>query len=230
MQSIDTKIFRIVSGVHIGVFLILFSYGFLSGCFRKPPDRVIPIEFLVDVRPLTAEAEPAVAEPGPPPQPPPPPVPDPAPPPPPPRPPREIQVNTNRVVRRPAEQPAPPPQQAQGTLTAEEIRRLLDAGAQASDRTSIPDADGRGLAIIRQTLYSIWEAPSRAAVGNAEAVLELRLGPGGAVQSTRLVQASGNPVLDESVQQVGSRIGRIHGLPAGFVERRPRVTIAFSVE
>ncbi len=225
MQSIDKKIFRIVSGVHLVVFFFVFSYGFVSGCFRRPPDRVIPVEFLVDVRTAPDVAEPDVVEPDPAPDPepdPPAPTPDPTP-----RPQRQIQVNTNRVVRRTPEQPAPAPE---NPLTPEEIRRLLDEGATASDRTSIPDEDGRGLAIIRETLYRIWDAPSRAAVGDAEAVLELRLGPGGAVQSTRLSRASGNPILDESVEQVGARIGRIHGLPSGFVERRPRVTIAFSVE
>ncbi len=226
MQSIDKKVFRIVTCVHLAVFMALFSYGFLSGCFRRPPDRVIPIEFLVDVRPAAAEADPVVTAPEPPPPEPPAPTPTPAPP----RPPRQIQVNTNRVVRRPAEQPAPTPQPPAGTLSAEEIQRLLDAGAQASDRTSIPDEDGRGLAIIRRTLFDIWDPPSRAAVGNAEAVLELQLGTGGTVRSTRLARRSGNPVLDESVEQLGGRVGRIHGLPSGFVERWPRVTIAFSVE
>ena len=225
MQSIDKTIFRVVSGIHIAAIVVLFSYGFLRGCFRRPPDRVIPVEFLVDVRPALEDTVERAADPTPQPEEPPP-----APEPRQPRPLRQIQVNTNRVVRRTPEQPAPQPPPTGGTLSAEEIAKLLAEGAQASDRTSIPDEDGRGLAIIRQTLYTVWEAPSRAAVGDAEAVLELRLGPGGTVQSTRLLRASGNPVLDESVERVGARIGRIHGLPSGFVERRPRVTIAFSVE
>ena len=226
MQSIDKKVLRVVSGVHAAAFVVLISYGFLSGCLRRAPDRVIPIEFLVDVRPAASEL--AVDSPAPAPSPPrPAPAPQPAPPP---RPPRQIQVNTNRVVRQAtAPTPAPAPS-SPNPLSAEEIRRLLAEGAQASDRTSIPDADGRGLALIRQTLYTAWEAPSRAAVGDAEATLELHLGTGGVVQSVRLVRPSGNPALDDSVLQVANRIGRIHGLPSGFVERRPRVTIAFSVE
>ena len=231
MQSVDKKIFRIVSGVHIALLFVLFSYGLLSGCFRSAPDRVIPVEFMVDVRPAADEMETAVVEePEPDPEDTPEPEPDPPEPTPQPEPRqrRQIQVNTNRVVRRLPDQPETAT--SENPLTEAEIRELLAAGATAGDRTSIPDEDGRGLAIIRNALYSIWEAPSRASVGDAEAVLELRLGPGGVVQSTRLTRASGNPVLDESVERVGERVGRIHGLPSGFVERRSRVTIAFSVE
>ncbi len=229
MKSVDKRVFRIVSGVHIALLVVLFSYGLVSGCFRRPPDRVIPVEFMVDVRPASDEVESAMIEPEETePDPPVDPEPDPPTPQPDPPPRRQIQVNTNRVVRRLPEQETTSP--TENPLTEEEIREMLAAGATASDRTSIPDEDGRGLVIIRNTLYAIWDAPSRAAVGDAEATLELRLGSGGVVQSTRLLQPSGNPVLDESVEKVGGRIGRIHGLPSGFVERRPRVTIAFSVE
>jgi len=227
MQTIDKRVFRVVSVVHATVILVLFCYGFLSGCFRRPPDRVIPVEFLVDVRPAAPAPVPDPPMPAPVPDPP-----EPAPTPPAPRPPREIQINTNRVVRQARPRQAAPVAASPNPLSAEEIARLLSEGATASDRTSIPDADGRGLALIRKTLYAAWEgsAPARAAVGDAEATLELQLGAGGLVQAVRLIGPSGSPELDASVLQVAERIGRIHGLPPGFVERRPRVTITFSVE
>jgi TonB family protein len=221
MQGIDKKVFRVVTGVHVVIFVLLLSYGFLSGCFRPKPDRVIPVEFLVDARPLASDPVETVSEPTPP---------QPRPDPPQPRPPRDIQVNTNRIVRQPGPPPPPPPPVGGGTLTAEQIRDLLGRGATASDRTAIPDEDGRGLAIIQQTLYAVWQAPSRAAVGDAETTVELQLAADGTVRSARIVRPSGNPVLDESVGQTITQVGRIHGLPSGFTARRPRVTIAFVVE
>lgn len=226
MRTLDKKIFRIVSGVHIGLLVLLFLYGFLGGCFHSEPDRVIPVEFMVDVRPAAEEPESTAVEPEPeeePDEPEPEPEPEPDP-----RPPRQIQVNTNRVVRRLPEETQSTGAESQ--LTQEQIREMLAAGAVAGDRTSIPDEDARGLAIIRNALFAIWETPSRGAVGDAEAIMELRLGAGGVVESARIIQASGNSTLDESVEAVGDRIGRIHGLPSGFVDRRSRVTIAFSVE
>ncbi len=227
MHEIDRRILKRVAGVHAAVVVVLMSYGFLSGCFRKPPDVVIPIEFLVDVR----AAEPVAAERMPEPvrRPRPDPVPDPVVPPEPPRR-REIQVNTNRVVRRTDPPATPPPATPQPTLSQEEIRRLLAAGAQASDRTSIPDEDQRGLAIIRSALYAVWQPPSKASAGDAEAVLMLRLEPDGSVRSAALSRRSGNEVLDRSVEQVGEQVRRIHGLPPGFASRRAQVTIAFTVE
>ncbi|MFU8781396.1 MAG: TonB family protein [Kiritimatiellia bacterium] len=226
MQSFNQKVFKWVAGTHAAIFLVLLSYGTIAGCFRPKPDRVIPIDFVVDVRQPAPDVAPESPAPSPEPRR------DPAPiPPPEPRPPRQIQVNTNRMVRQPTAAPQQPVATAPNPLTAEEIQRLLNAGARAGTVTQIPaDDDARGLATIRNTLYAIWQTPSRAAVGDAEAVLELHLGPGGAVQSTRLIRPSGNPVLDESVTQVGRQIRHIHGLPAGFVQRRSRVTIAFSVE
>ena len=226
MQGVDKRVFRVVAGVHGALLVALVLHGFLQGCLRRPPDRVIPVEFLVDVRPPVPDPAPT-ERPTPPPRPEPQPEPQPVPAP---RPPRQIQVNTNRIVRQtapPAAQPTPP---APNPLSPEEIRRLLAEGAQASDRTSIPDADGRGLAVIRQALDAVWQPPARAAVGDAEALLELRLEPDGTVRASTLSRPSGNSVLDESVTQAAARVGRIHGLPPGFAARRPRVTIAFTVE
>jgi TonB family protein len=229
MKAVDKKVFQVVAGIHIGLIVLIMGGGFLQGCFRRAPDRVIPVEFLVDVRqpsepesPFVPDEDPTAPDPEPEPEPEPDPVP------PEPRD-RTIQVNTNRIIRRIDDQPdvvnvAPNP------LSPEEIQILLDEGAQASDRTVIPDADGKGLAIIRRTLYSIWDTPSRAAVGDSEATLEISLGAGGVVKSARVIVPSGNPVMDASVAQVAGSISRIHGLPNGFVERRPRVTIAFSVQ
>ena len=217
MSEQFSKTFRVVTGVHVGL-------------FEPEPDTIIPVEFVVDVTPPMPDVDellPPVAEPEPEvlPEPDPPatiPEPDPAPPKPKPR--KKIEVSKKRITRSNA-----PKTPKRNKLSEEEIRKLLAAGAKAGDHTSIPDEDQRCFALIKNTLHAVWDQPKAEAVGDAEAGLRITLEPGGRIRSSKLHRKSGNPVLDASVQHVGDTVQRIHGLSADFIRRHPTLTITFCV-
>ncbi len=224
----DKHVFRMVAGVHVAALLLLLSWGCVSRWLAPTPPLAIPVEFIVDVTPSAPGHDaPSFSEP----EPEPPPsdrIPEPTivPPPPKPKPERpKIEVSRKPVVRTVGESaPRPNP------LTEEDIRKLLAAGATAGDRTLIPDEDSRGLALIKTTLDALWQKPSKAAAGDAEAFLRLWIEADGRVGKTELTRRSGNPELDASVDAVGRQVRRIHGLSSDFIHRRSPVTVAFTVQ
>ncbi len=235
MQSINKRVFRTVAGLHLAVLLGLLSWGCVERWMAPKPVIAVPVEFIVDVTPLLEDGmSDTLPEPEPEPEPEampelvpvPPKPPEPKPPKPPePKPPKPEFERGQRIVR---ETGTPAPKK--NTLTPEEIRKLLDMGATAGDRTSIPDEDSRALALIKKTLDTLWQKPSKAAVGNAEAFLRVWIEPDGRVSRAELSRRSGNAALDESVEAVGRLVQRFHGLPAEFIRRRSPVTIAFEVQ
>jgi TonB family protein len=86
------------------------------------------------------------------------------------------------------------------------------------------------MAVIKNTLYSLWDQPAKEDVGSAVAVMKLQLGGGGRVTRAVLSRRSGNAALDDSVERAASDIRRIRGLTPGFIRRHPSVTISFSVD
>jgi len=238
MQSINKRVFKTVAGLHLAVLLMVLSWGCVERWLAPKPVIAVPVEFIVDVTPpmpengvediLLPEPEPApeaIPEliPDPPkPKPPDPPKPKP---PEPPKPPKPAFERGQRIVRETGS-PTPKP----NPLSAEEIRRMLEAGATAGDRTSIPDEDSRALALIKKTLDTLWQKPSKAAAGEAEAFLRVWIEADGRVTRAELSRRSGNAALDESVEAVGRQVQRFHGLPADFIRRRSPVTIAFTVQ
>ncbi len=232
MQSLNTRVFKAVVGVHLALILFFMFQGCVTSCVRPKPEMFIPVEFVVDVSmplPDMGMPEAQIPEPEVPvfPReqvaPPLPKKPDP-PKEPPPRSRREIDVSRNRVVRKEA-----PFGNNRNTLTESEIRKLLEAGARPGDHTSILDEDQRGLALIKQTLDVIWQKPSSAVAGASDTHLKLWLEPDGTVRKTELSKKSGNPELDASVQEVGRQVRRIHGLSPDFIRRRSPVTVGFEV-
>lgn len=233
-------IFKWVLGAHGFVVMVVVFQGIFSGCLQRRDDITIPVEFLVEVSPPTPDPAETQAAPSPEPEPEPEAEPDPIiedrlpepemtpepKPEPKPKPKRKIEVSRKRVTRK-VESSKP---QKQNTLSEEEIRKLLAAGATASDRTSIPGEDQRNLAVIKKTLDAAWQKPSKASAGGAEAILKIWLETDGRIRRVSLSSRSGNPVLDQSVEAAGNRVTRIHGLTPDFVRRRSPVTIAFSVE
>lgn len=224
MESINKRVLKWVVSVHGVLLLVMVLHGCVAGWWplQKPPPATL--EFLVDVTPVVPEDTASQ------PVPPPPQVqddaiPEPEPPPPPQRQRPRIEVSRQRVTR-PIDAEAPPAQ----PLTEEQIRQLLAEGATPSDRTSIPDADARELALIKTTLDAAWQKPSRAEAGDAETFLRLWLQPDGRIERTELSRASGNASLDASVEAVGRNVQRIHGLSPSFIRRRSPVTVAFTVQ
>ena len=221
---------KIVAIAHAAIVLILCAGSWIKALASRPTETIMPIEFVVRVPPAAVDPAPApVPEPpqDPVPAPEPAPEPDPAPrpePKPKPRPRKRIRVSERRVTR------STEPRSPEPALSAEEIKRLLDAGATPSDHTSVPDVDRRSLETLRRRLYGLWEQPSVAEVGGAVAEVSLRFRPDGTVVATELVHPSGNPVMDESVRRALKSVSRIEGLSATFLRQHPLITVAFRVE
>lgn len=233
---------------HIAAALLLAVFGMFQGvsCQRKPKELVLPIEFLVDVSQVEPEPEPEPPAPEP--------EPDDPPPPPKPEPKKEepkkpepkkeevkkppvkkppVKVSTNVVQR--IRTPKPPPKVAVKRptgpkLSPEEIAKLMAMGAKPSDRTVIPGADERALASLKDALYAAWIRPTADQRGRRPAQLELRVDRFGVVTARRLVQSSGSPALDASVERAAAAVRQVRNLPEGFTDRFPAVIIEFELE
>ncbi len=217
---------KVVAIVHVAIVLLFTGFGWIRSLFRKKPELILPIEFVVDVTPqaeaVTLQAPP---EPPRPPDPPPPDeviIPEKIV-----KPPREKKkIEIGKRVNRPAEKPRPD----KPRLTPQEIARLLAMGAKPSDHTVVPDEDQRCMARIRDTLHAAWLEPSAEAAIGRESLLTIRLGRDGRITGGELERSSGSRELDTSVLQVLQTVRTISGLTPGFVARYPAVTIAFTVE
>lgn len=115
-------------------------------------------------------------------------------------------------------------------LTAAEIERLLAQGARPSDHTSIPGEDDRCRELIRMRLYDAWTQPGGTRADGRVAEVTLELGSGGLVRNWRMTSRSGSAEFDASVEAAMRSVARIEHLTPEFVERNPRVTIAFELE
>jgi hypothetical protein len=115
-------------------------------------------------------------------------------------------------------------------LSRSDIQKLLGKGAKAGTYTSVPDEDERCKGIIKNALYAVWEQPHSEDVGDAVAVLELKLGRNGSVSGGRLSRKSGNAALDRSVLSIADSVRYIRGLTPDFIRRHPSVTISFTVD
>ncbi len=239
MQGSTWKTCRWVAGTHVALLLLFGAVALVRPWFQAEAELIIPVEFMVDVRPLetaVAIAEPVpepVAVPEPPavpvPEPVPDPIPDPAPvpvtEPEPPRPRRPpIEPSRQRVIRVTGAEAPPTP-----TLSPAEIERLLAEGARPSDRTVVPGEDQRMMARIRDLLHAAWVEPSAAEAGGREAVLTLTLDASGRIVSGGVTKASGSEPLDASVRDVLARVREIPGVSADFVRRYPQIHVAFQV-
>ncbi len=210
---------KIVAFIHIAIALVCFFWAGVRHLLKPKPNLILPVEFVVDVTPsmpIVEDVLPYIPEekpkdiPDPTPQPKPKPKPRP-------------KIEKGRRINRRSQKSSTP------KLSKKEIEKLLAAGAKPSDHTSIPDLDTRCLSVIRDRLYSVWTQPSSEAVGNAVAVLYLKLSRNGDVRKTGLEKSSGNTELDNSVIAAGKSVKNISGLTADFIKRYPRVTISFRV-
>jgi hypothetical protein len=217
---------KVVTLVHVGIVGLIFLVSAWRSLWRRHEPMSLPVEFMV-----VAPEAPTVVEPMPAPEPE---QPEPVPAEPGRERPRlvkpsEIQRSTRRVTRGPS-QPAPAPPRTP-TLTPEAIRRRLAEGAVVGDRnTPRPDRDALCLALVRQAFYRAWRQPSREEAGTDTARAAIALAEDGRVVSSRLVEASGNAVLDQSVRLALEGVARIEGVTRDFVARHPTLTIAFRVE
>jgi type IV secretory pathway VirB10-like protein len=226
-----------VTLVHVALILTLVMWSVISGCFRKKPETVLPVEFVVDVTPPGPDKEskneppapkskddipepkPKKADKKPPEKPKKEPEPKPA---------KEpIKISDRKVVR-----DSSPPKRGQNRLSEEEIRRLLALGAKPSDHTVIPGLLDMSKLMVKNALFDRWDPPSREASGNAVTVVRVWFREGGWIDRWKIESPSGIQAFDESVSQVFGIVKQIPNLAGDFIsEYRFRgFTIDFRLE
>jgi TonB family protein len=138
----------------------------------------------------------------------------------------KIERSTNRVVRTPPKPAAPP-------LSAEEIKKLLAAGARVSDRTSIPTEIESGAwyyATVRQIMYDAWVQPGASVAAGTTAQVEVRVLRDGTVVRRSLTRPSGNSVMDQSVMRAVESVSKLPALPSAWSGPSRDITIEFVLE
>ncbi len=220
----------ISSATHLLLICVLLGYSLISCRSHRAPRELI---VFADFQPAAAATPAAAPDPAP--------VEKPIPTPPAPqsRPKAQkpkIEVNTN-IVRR-AETTRPKPQQKK--LSAEEIRRMLNASVAqpASSGAQGHGADGGEttpygwyLNQVRAIMYEAWEQPSASAVQRGSvAQVMLRVQQNGLIMQRKLLKPSGNAAMDRSVMAAVEKIERLPELPFGFGGAQKDITIDFELE
>ena len=216
---------KISLALHGAVLLLLVILPWLfRACERKrPPEKLMFVEFTVSVPAPPAPETPEPPKPAPPepkdeirevekkpeskPKPPEPPKPLP----------KDIR-QTNRVVRR----DAPPPKDK--PLSEAEIARLLKMGARISDTTSIPDDSQLALGAyynhVHERMYAVWQQPTALKnLPGLSADVRITVAPDGRITGRSMTRRSGNDLMDDSVMQAVNSVKALRQLPAGH--RRP---------
>jgi TonB family protein len=144
-----------------------------------------------------------------------------------PKPKPKIEKSTKLVKRPDAPKPKTPP------LSAEEIRKLLAAGARISDQTSVPSDEfpfAWYYALVRQTMYEAWEQPSDLA-GKAGLMTEVtvRVLRDGTVTQRSMTRGSGNSIMDDSVMKAVNRVTTLRALPPQFSGPYKDILIEFEL-
>lgn len=224
----------VVAGAHVAAVAALS----IRGCGFEPDPVEVRAEdvMMVELAParpappatrevesieLPPKAEPEAVPAPPPPEPEPEPEPKPEPKPKPKK--REIQISTKRVVRE-----ATPPEPV---LDAQALTEALEESIP-SDQTPGPTLDLPAwyYSVIRKTMYDAWEQPGhlRASAGY-QAVVRLRVAPGGQVSSWTLSRGSGNAAMDQSVERAMATVGQLKPLPEGFRDGPRDITVVFEL-
>ena len=118
-------------------------------------------------------------------------------------------------------------------LSADEIRRLLAAGARISDRTSIPMSDLWEAGYynhVHEMMYRVWNQPASLSAGaglSAEALI--RVQRDGTIVSRKIARSSGNSLMDESVMKAIRSVTRLKPLPAQFSASYKDIRILFEL-
>lgn len=233
IQRRSLKVSLVLHGV--ALLLLLVVPWILKACDRrKPPEKIMFVEFTVSVPPPPAPETPEPPAPDPPKPKPtediPLPEKQPEPPekkPPEKKPPRDIR-QTNRVVRR-----IDTPRPKDTPLSEAEIAALLKRGASISNTTSIPDAAQIPMAgyfeHVHQRMYAAWEQPAQLKnLPGLQTVAAITVEPGGRLTARRLARGSGNSLMDDSVMKAVQSVAALRPLPAG--QTRPvEIDITFEL-
>lgn len=222
--------------VHGALIVALLITSIVQGCTssKRPKELVTYLDLqsapqTVDVpEPTPPQPEPPIPEP---PKPPDPVIPDepvkPTPPKPP-KPPRNVvQVQTNRVVRRPPSQIArnPPP-------SAADIRRALGGGPRLSggDPNGTVLIPSWYLDAVRARMYDAWLQPSGLAATGLSVEAEIRVAKDGRITKRQITRRSGNSTMDSSVQRALDEVDKLSPLPSSVREAYTDIPILFQLD
>lgn len=139
----------------------------------------------------------------------------------------KIQVSTKKIKR---------PQGGtveKSNLSADEIRRLLAAGARISDHTSIPMGDLWEAGYynhVHEMMYRVWNQPTSlsASIGMSAEVL-IRVQRDGTIISREMVRSSGSSLMDESVMKAVQSVSKLKPLPSQFSGSSKDIRILFEL-
>lgn len=228
MNSRFMRYLKIVTAVHVGILFLLCVVPGFRALFKKKPDIMIPVQFLVQTGGAEQERDVEVQQ-------------------------EKEKKKKDPTVEKKKKEPDPiekkqkllKPEEIKKsnvrtvkgkkkqtkTLSPEEIAKRLAAGAIEGDRNTMPNDEERCLAIVHRALYDAWIQPGREEAGDAVTGIEIRFAADGSVAGRKIVNPSGNDIMDSSTMQAASAVKRIPGLSAGFLERHKfSIVIFFKVE
>jgi TonB family protein len=91
---------------------------------------------------------------------------------------------------------------------------------------------GRYHGMIRERFHSLWEQPKSVVRSNQDfvTILKIKIRKDGTIVSREIVNSSGNPRMDETVQAAADKVVRIEPLPAGILSDPYEVKIQFKLD
>jgi len=136
-----------------------------------------------------------------------------------------------------------------GKLTPEEVRKLLERGAKLGKKSSLSEADMRRLLngdskfgdgspisqefvvldMVRQAMYRAWDQPTDIGIAGLVTKVELTFSSDGSITGSRMLNSSGNKVMDASVMRAVQSVHRVSGLPAAFLSSHRRIPVSFEL-
>lgn len=241
MTQSTQKAFKVSLVIHLAILVAMFLVPLIAQWFKsnKKKEQIMFVELAAPAAPAPAPA------PAPPPPEPEPPKPEPVPEPPEPEPepipeptpkpvkqevkkPKEIKVNTNRIVRK--EAPKPPPTPAKPRLTEEQLRQALSAGlptssSSARSSSTNPSELSSYYGTIQRIMYQAWDQPP--AVAGLSTRVSIRIAKNGAIMQRNLLTGSGSQAMDDSVMKALRSISTFPRVPDGVDGAFLDVTITF---
>ena len=105
-------------------------------------------------------------------------------------------------------------------LSAAEIQRLLNAGAQPGNRNQVPPSDAsRCYGAIQRVFYEACAGLLEASPTGEAPILKVTFGAGGTVRGITVAKSSGDRAFDAQVLAACRRVKRVYGLSDGFLRK-----------
>ena len=215
------KSLKVSTIIHAAIILgVIIAPLVTTWILRRQREKLIVIDLTLALPDIPAAmAEAATAEPAPPPEPPRD-IPEEI------KPKPKVQKSTKRVTRT-------EPKPDQPKLTAEEIRKLLAAGAKIGDRTSIATSEfpeAWYYALVKQVMYDAWNQPGGAAVpAGLKTLVTIRVERDGSIIRRTLAQSSGNSLMDDSVMKAVQSVSKLRALPPQWTGSYKDIDIIFDL-